>query len=81
QEDPRWDGKVWGVQVTDSSKGQMELRILVSASNAGDAWDLRCEVRERILSFIREKYPEALPRTRVQVERGHDPHLQDQRSW
>ncbi|MBN1332791.1 MAG: mechanosensitive ion channel [Synergistales bacterium] len=70
-EDPRWDGKVSGVQVTDSSKGQMELRILISASNAGDAWDLRCAVRERVLSFIRQKYPEALPRTRVQVEPGH----------
>jgi len=70
KEDPRWDGKAWGVQVTDSSRGQMELRILVSASNAGEAWDLRCAVRERILSFIREKYPEALPRTRIQVEPG-----------
>lgn len=61
---PLWDGKVCGLQVTDIKEHTMELRCLVSNRNAGDNFDLRCIVREKMMEFIRENYPEHFPRTR-----------------
>jgi small-conductance mechanosensitive channel len=42
------------------------LRALVSAKNSSDAFDLRCEVRERLIAFVQQTYPAALPRVREQ---------------
>ncbi len=64
---PMWDGKVWGLQVTDSTERTMELRALMSASNASLAFDLRCLVRERLIAFLQSQYPESLPRTRAEI--------------
>ncbi|MFN7026790.1 MAG: mechanosensitive ion channel family protein [Pseudorhizobium sp.] len=63
---PLWDKQVAGVQVTDFRETVMEVRILVSASNAGRAFDLRCEVREKLIDFIQRDYPGALPRVRAE---------------
>ena len=62
-----WDRREWVVQVTEITESGVELRMLMSAADAPSAWDLRCEVRERLLTFLRERYPEALPRTRVEA--------------
>ena len=67
QSTKRWDGKVWGLQVTNASEHTMELRALMSACDSGTSWDLRCEVRERLIQFLQERYPDSLPRTRVEV--------------
>jgi small-conductance mechanosensitive channel len=64
---PLWDGRVCGLQVTDLRERTMELRALVSAADAGNAWDLRCEVRERLIEFLQSEYPEALPRFRAEA--------------
>jgi small-conductance mechanosensitive channel len=63
----KWDQKVKGIQVTEARERTLEVRVLVSAANASAAWDLRCEVREKMIEFIRENYPEALPRFRAEV--------------
>jgi hypothetical protein len=62
---PEWDGKVWGLQVTNTTDRSMELRALMGARNASDSWNLRCFVRERLLAFIRDQCPHALARLRV----------------
>ena len=59
-----WDGRVWGLQVTDTTDRTMTLRALMSAPDAPTAWDLRCLVRERFVAFLRREYPQCLPRTR-----------------
>jgi hypothetical protein len=61
---PDWDKKVVGVQVTDTKQDTIEVRILVSSPTAGQAWNLRCEVREKIIAFLQREHPEALPRRR-----------------
>jgi len=61
-----WDGKVVGLQVTDSSERTVTLRALISARNASDAWDLRCYVRERLIDFLQKEYPSSLPRVRIE---------------
>ena len=66
---PLWDGKVCGVQVTDSTETTMTLRSLMSAKNASDAWDLRCHVREKLIEFLQKNYPGCLPRVRAEVTR------------
>jgi small-conductance mechanosensitive channel len=64
---PEWDRRVCVLQVTDASDRAMQLRILVSSANAGDSWDLRCRIRERLIDLIRREYPECLPRLRASV--------------
>lgn len=63
-----WDKKVNVVQVTDSKENYMEIRILVSAKNSPEAWDLRVYVREKMIEFIQKNYPESLPKTRINLE-------------
>jgi small-conductance mechanosensitive channel len=60
-----WDGKVNVLQVTDAREHCVQVRALVSAPNAGAAWDLRCEIREGMLSFLQQQHPESLPRLRL----------------
>jgi len=68
---PRWDGKAKGIVVTDARERTVQVRALVSAANASDVWDLRCEVREKLIAFLRERYPDSLPRLRADlVNRG-----------
>lgn len=64
---PLWDKKVWGLQVTNATERTLELRALMSAQDAGSAWDLRCHVREKLLTFIQERYPQCLPRLRAET--------------
>ncbi|MGY3447089.1 MULTISPECIES: mechanosensitive ion channel family protein [unclassified Bradyrhizobium] len=60
-----WDGAVVNLQVIDTHPRTIELRALVSARNAPQSWDLRCEIREKLLAYIRDEMPEALPRDRA----------------
>jgi small-conductance mechanosensitive channel len=62
---PLWDRRVQKAQVTDTTLDSMELRLLVSAKDASDAFDLRCQIREGMLAFIREQMPEAIAVRRV----------------
>ncbi|MCW2904004.1 MAG: Small-conductance mechanosensitive channel-like protein [Streptosporangiaceae bacterium] len=63
---PLWDRRDWVLQVTDIlPNGLVQLRALMSAADAS-AWDLRCDVRERLIEFVREKHPDALPRFRAE---------------
>ncbi len=64
----KWDGEVCGVQVTNTSTQGIEVRALVSAADASKAWDLRCEVREKLVAFLQHEYPEALPRLRGELQ-------------
>lgn len=59
-----WDKKAKVLQVTESTEKSMELRLLMSARNSPEAWDLRCEVREKMISYIQQNYPESLPYVR-----------------
>jgi small-conductance mechanosensitive channel len=62
-----WDGRVVNLQVTEARERTVELRCLMSARSAGHAFDLRCEVREKLIEFLQSEYPEALPRQRSDV--------------
>jgi small-conductance mechanosensitive channel len=61
-----WDKRTWALQVTDATERTIQLRALMSARNSPDAFDLRCIVRERLVQFLKERYPLALPQQREQ---------------
>jgi small-conductance mechanosensitive channel len=63
-----WDGKVNVLQVTDAKEHTLEIRALVSAADASLAWDLRCEIREKLVAFVQQKYPASLPRLRASLD-------------
>jgi small-conductance mechanosensitive channel len=67
QQSSYWDGEVWSLQVTNLTDRTVELRALMSARNASDAWSLRCEIRENLLEYIKEHYPALYPRIRAEV--------------
>ena len=64
ENNPKWDQKVCGLQVTDTKQSTIEVRALVSATDPGKLSDLRCEVREGLIEFLCRNYPESLPRQR-----------------
>jgi small-conductance mechanosensitive channel len=63
-----WNGQTAVLQVVDTTERTMVLRALVSADSAPSAWDLRCEVRERLLAWLQQQQPGALPRVRAELE-------------
>lgn len=67
QSSPLWDGKSWGLQVTNTNEHTMELRALMSARDSGTAWDLRCYVREKLIEFLQQNYPGGLPKVRAEL--------------
>lgn len=63
----QWDGKVATVQVTDSNDQALQVRFLMSARNSSQNWDLRCAIREGLVTFIQQHYPSQLPRIRARL--------------
>lgn len=61
-----WDGRTWGVQVTDSDENTVTVRILVSAKNSGTLSDLRAFMREQLISWIVTEEPWARPAQRIE---------------
>ncbi|MFF6997097.1 mechanosensitive ion channel family protein [Streptomyces sp. NPDC008313] len=62
RECPAWDGRDWGIAVTDTTPNTMQVRALVTAKDADDIWTVRVTVRERMIRWLTEKHPYALPR-------------------
>lgn len=62
-----WDGRVCVTHVVDAGPQAQQLRVLVSAADAGMAWDLRCKLREQLIQFIQREYPQYLPRVRAEL--------------
>lgn len=63
-----WDRQVVNVAVVDFRERVMEVRILASASVSGKAFDLRCEIREKLITFIQKTHPATLPRTHLEID-------------
>ena len=61
-----WDGRTWGVQVTDSTESTVTVRVLVSAKNSGHLSDLRAYMREQLISWIVSEQPWARPVQRIE---------------
>ncbi|GAB4000374.1 mechanosensitive ion channel [Spirosoma daeguense] len=65
EEDPLWNGDVFALQITDTQPTCIVIRVLMSAKDAPSAFDLRCHLREKLITFLRDEYPQSLPQTRL----------------
>ena len=64
---PLWDHRVMALQVTDTRENSIEIRALVSGRNSSDVFDLRCHVREGLVTYVQKNHPECLPKTRAEI--------------
>ncbi len=62
---PKWDRRVANIQVTDTKQNYKELRVLLSSINSSISWDLRVDVREKLIDFINKEYPGSFVKTRI----------------
>jgi small-conductance mechanosensitive channel len=69
---PSWDGEVANIQVTDSRQTHVEVRATVSARDSGSLWELRVLVREKLIAFLQESYPQAIAHTRVLLQKNEN---------
>lgn len=60
-----WDGRTWNVQVTNTSERNKEVRVLLSSADSSKNWDLRTDIREKLIDFINENYPNTFVQIRV----------------
>ena len=65
---PLWDKRFWNLAVTDATDRTMQLRVLATAADSSQSWDLRCAIREGFINFIQRTYPHSLPRIRIQED-------------
>jgi small-conductance mechanosensitive channel len=82
ESNPNWDKKFWNVQVTEATDRAVQVRVLVTASDSGKAWNMRCEIREALIAFLQKNHPGSLPRVRAEIEnrepgRSHSPNVAD----
>ncbi len=75
ESNPLWDRRVKVLQVTNASEKTIEVRALMSAGSSGNAFDLRCDIREGLIRFVQQHYPECLPVTRAVLEHQPPPTL------
>ena len=68
---PKWDGELAIIQVTEVKEQSMLARILIGAPDAAAVWDLRCEIREKLMVFLQQyEGGRFLPRRRVESDKG-----------
>lgn len=72
-----WDGEVCNLHVTNTSERTVELRCTASAGSAPDLWELRCSIREQLVSFLQNQHPDALPAIRTRIQEGKTGSLPD----
>ncbi len=63
-----WDGRAYGLQITEATGGLVRARVMVSAADSSALWDLRCLVRERMVAWVQREHPSALPRQRAELQ-------------
>ena len=61
-----WDKRVGIIQITNITEQTIEVRALISAEDSGRTFDLRCYIRERLITYIQQHHPYCLPKTRAE---------------
>lgn len=64
---PLWDKRFWNLQVTDATEKTMQIRVLATSADSAKGWDLRCDIREKLIAYIQKHHPQSLPQVRVEV--------------
>ena len=75
KESPLWDGDVQVLQLIDATEKTIHVRGLATAKNSPTAWDLRCEVREKLINYLKLEQPWAFPQVRTESKVSQLPQL------
>jgi small-conductance mechanosensitive channel len=62
-----WDGRIVNVQVTKTSEQSKEIRILLTSADSSKNWDLRADIREKLIDFINVNYPDTFAKIRIKT--------------
>ena len=65
---PLWDRGQWVLQMVDATHQTVVIQVQASAADGASAWDLRCDLREGLIRYLRDQHPQWLPRTRSQYQ-------------
>ncbi|MFC3500089.1 mechanosensitive ion channel family protein [Micromonospora krabiensis] len=65
---PLWDRDQWVLQMVDVTPQTVVIQVQASAADGASAWDLRCDLREGLIRYLRDQHPQWLPRTRGQYQ-------------
>ncbi|MET7969020.1 mechanosensitive ion channel domain-containing protein [Micromonospora sp. NPDC005305] len=65
---PLWDRDQWVLQMVDVTPQTVVIQVQASAADGASAWDLRCDLREGLIRYLRDQHPQWLPRTRSQYQ-------------
>jgi small-conductance mechanosensitive channel len=68
-----WNGATGTVQVVEAGEKSIQIRFLMSAKSSNALWDLRCYMREGMIGFVQQHYPEFLPRFRAEMVESPGP--------
>ncbi len=71
---PDWDRQTAVLQVTGAGTETLQVRCLMSSTDSSKSWNLQCEVREKLIAYLQDEHPEALPRLRVQLAGARGDH-------
>jgi small-conductance mechanosensitive channel len=71
---PLWDKRFWNLQVTDVTEKTMQIRVLATTADSSQGWDLRCDIREKLIAYIQKHHPQSLPHFRT-LTAGETPGL------
>ncbi len=66
---PLWDKRFWNLQVTDATEKTMQIRVLATSADSSKAWNLRCDIREKLIAYIQKNHPQSLPQVRASFDR------------
>jgi small-conductance mechanosensitive channel len=66
---PLWDKRFWNLQVTDATEKTMQLRVLATSADSPKSWDLRCDIREKLIAYIQKNHPQSLPQVRASFDK------------
>ncbi len=62
-----WNGITASVQVTNARPDSIEVRVLVSANSPAASGNLCADLREKLIAFLQQEHPYALPRRRIET--------------
>jgi len=65
---PLWDKRFWNLQVTDATEKTMQIRVLATSADSSKGWDLRCDIREKLIAYIQKNHPQSLPKVRAELD-------------
>ncbi|TNH21834.1 mechanosensitive ion channel [Micromonospora orduensis] len=65
---PLWDRRRWVLQMVDATAASVVIEVQATAADGASAWDLRCDLREGLIGYIRDNHPQWLPRTRSEYK-------------